>query len=161
MWCRPGCESCWHLCLLGSVTVTCQVGAEGRKCHGAFPKVFYNSAHWESVFLQGCVGVALLSWASVLLLQLSSAACKDSYLTEKNRQTLEGYFWAWKSPPFLHCCPFTVGKGALPSSTVWASLTTFHSSFSNWELCSFLISWASQCLHAENNHCHFCWLVWP
>lgn len=163
MWCQPGCESCWHLWLLGSVTVAYQVGAEARKCHGAFHKVFCDSAHWESVFLQGGVGLALLSWASVLLLQLSSAAFKGSQLTEKNRQTLEWYFWSRKSPPFPSLLFFQCREGAWTSSSVGQPYhlpLQFLACLRNWELCSSLISWASQCLHAENNHCDFCWLVW-
>lgn len=69
-------ESCWCLCLLGSVTVTCRIWAEGRKCHRTCPEVFHDTAHCESGFLWGGARMALKCPETVsCLLQLNSLQC--------------------------------------------------------------------------------------
>lgn len=133
MWCQPGCESCWHLCLLGSVTAACQVGAEGRK----WSVMELYPRHFVTVPIEKVCSCRVV-WASTAGLGQCSApvsALQDLHFTESSRQTSECCFWAWKSP-FPSLLSFRFRERALPSHLP----LQFLSCFSNWELCSSLIS---------------------
>lgn len=114
------------MCLLGSVTVTCQVGAEGRKCQGAFPKVFLPVPIEEV-----CSCRVVRAWHCCPgPVSCSCPSALQHATPNREKQTNLGViFLSMEVSSFPPLLSFHCREGALPSSTMWASLTTCHCSF--------------------------------
>lgn len=122
-------ESCWHLCLLGSVTVTCQAWAEGRKCHELVRKCFMT-ALIEKACSCTVVRESRCSVPRQWTACRRSALCSVQGLRSCSTETNLGVMFLGKEvSPFPSLLSFRCREGVLPSSTVCASLTTCHSSF--------------------------------
>ena len=126
MCCQPGCREL--LTFVPSGQCHCYMsglGWGGRKCHGACPQVFHDSAHWKSVFLQGGVRMWHCSVLRQCPTHCSSALCNIQGLRSRLTETNLGEMFLRKEvSPFPSLLSFHCREGALPSSTMCASLTT-------------------------------------